>query len=730
MNRNNLSYFLLACCVLCLQRSAKAQSMQEILRKEMTLGHLRPSVIAGAGLVDTSLPLSITVKESAGGLRIQTTAFLLNIQKKPFACNLLNTITHQKWLLDSIQYSDLMDGQQNFISSIRSVERKVNTWSLKSQDDQFSLVIEVLASGIIHFSIVYGKGTAGALSTAQNIKCIFKGAGDFFGGGERFLSSRLNGRKFTNQPHDRAWIPDSLRNPEYLKTQEPTYLPIPFIFTPQGNGLYVDEVNTTTIDLIHSAQNRFSILVDGLHTDLFFFAAANPRLLLKDYTTIIGRSPLPPKWAFGVWVNLRKGRDSVLYLAHFLRNTQIPVDAIWLFDFDDPESNTGWTYWTNGYFGNLRYVTDSLHALDFKVLTYLRSFSNKRLSYYDFPNPIHDEAVSRHFIMMADEVDRANFSDFSSNDQINFYNPATEGWWKNILKRNLVTEDFDGWMEDFGDVSYVYNRPKAAYEPMRFHLDSPYDKLSNEQIANLYPLLYHKMTHELSAQLKPDNTAFSRSGSAGSAAYSSVIWGGDQVPSWDKLYGYPSAITAGISAGLSGYGVWAPDILGLSPSRELWMRWVQFGALTPIMRDHPWDYLPENIKLFSDSATIRFFKKYAILHHALAPYLYLAAQESSRSGTPVMRHLLLQFPKDTTTYTCEYEYMLGDALLVAPVIEEGATVRKVYLPEGQWRYYWSDKIYAGKTWVTVNAPIDQIPFFILQGSETPRILPDPAGLPK
>ncbi|MDQ6842874.1 MAG: glycoside hydrolase family 31 protein [Bacteroidota bacterium] len=149
---------------------------------------------------------------------------------------------------------------------------------------------------------------------------------------------------------------------------------------------------------------------------------------------------------------------------------------------------------------------------------------------------------------------------------------------------------------------------------------------------------------------------------------------------------------------------------------ELWKRWVEFGAFTSLMRDHLWDNNPGAIKLWTNDSTIAFFKKYAMLHKMIQPYLYSLAIESSKSGVPIIRHMMLEYPTDTSTYNCEYQYMLGSELIIAPVVEEHADTKEVYLPEGEWKYLWDDKMYQGKHWVTVKAPVDEIPVFIKKGS--------------
>ncbi len=198
-----------------------------------------------------------------------------------------------------------------------------------------------------------------------------------------------------------------------------------------------------------------------------------------------------------------------------------------------------------------------------------------------------------------------------------------------------------------------------------------------------------------------------------------MLWGGDQQHNWKRDLGLPSVITAGITAGMSGYSTWGPDISSDGDDRELWLRWAEFGALTPVMRDHPWSRPKFSVDLWHDPGTIALFRRYAILHTALLPYFATYAAEAHRTGVPILRHLVLQYPDDPRAATAEYQYLLGESLLVAPVIEQGAVTRKLYLPKGDWLNYWTGEHLTGGTDVTVPAPIDQIPILVRGGAILP-----------
>jgi hypothetical protein len=154
-------------------------------------------------------------------------------------------------------------------------------------------------------------------------------------------------------------------------------------------------------------------------------------------------------------------------------------------------------------------------------------------------------------------------------------------------------------------------------------------------------------------------------------------------------------------------------------SKELWMRWAEFGALTPVMRDHPWARPRHYVDLWFDASTTALWKKYAILHSSLLPYFATYAEEAHRTGVPIMRHMVLEFPGDPGSATADYQYLLGEYLLVAPVIEQGALTRKMYLPKGEWVNYWTGEHYAGGVDKTIAAPLDEIPLLVRAGSILP-----------
>ncbi len=242
------------------------------------------------------------------------------------------------------------------------------------------------------------------------------------------------------------------------------------------------------------------------------------------------------------------------------------------------------------------------------------------------------------------------------------------------------------------------------------------------ELANVYPLLYHKMSYEAARRVKPDVVEFSRSGYAGSQGVHPRFSGaGTSSPIGRQTWACPRSYRRGITAGLSGYAVWGPDIQCVSPSKEMWIRSLEFGALSPVMRDHKWDQPKWAVDLWFDAETTDLFRRYARLHVSLFPYLYTYAHQIQATGLPIMRHLMLEYPDDPRAWEVENEYLLGEKVLVAPVLAEGAVTRSLYLPKGSWMDYWTDELIEGGRQVEVPAPLDRIPILVRAGSVIPLI---------
>lgn len=687
--------------------SPEYQSMLDELHREQP----RPTRMSAGTLLQTaSPPAHIQADDGKSLFRLESDAWRLEIAKDGAAMTLTNKQTGMAWQLMSrdqaaagiawMQGADAQNAAPMHISSIQHVEQHENTWQMQlkveGSTQPVHLEITAISAAVIRLSI-----QAEQLGDNARLQLNFRGAGPFFGLGERFAEAKLDGLKTTLRPEDLLGQPG----------HNWTYIPVPLLYTPRGMGLYLDTAYVTQFDLSHAAQQQFSIQINHPSVDCYFMIGAGPKETLEAYTALTGRTPLPPPWAFGVWICSYQGPEKVLADARRLRQDGIPASAIWTFDVMDQGDIMGWPLWWTGYYPHPRQFTDQLHDMGFKVLTYVHSYLRSVLAPYALPNPAFEEGA-RTGLMVLDAQGKPTGPAFEpfTDGNIDFTKPANVDWWEQKLREILLKDNFDGWMEDYGEWVNDTDRFAAG--------------VTGRKMANLNPLFYHKITYEISRKAKPDVVEFVRSGYAGSQGYTRVVWGGDQFPNWTQDYGLPSVLRGGITAGLSGFAVWGPDIAANGHSKELWTRWTEFGALTPIMRNHLWDKPEDAVTLWYDAQTTDTFRRYARLHVSLFPYFYTYAQEAQKTGLPIMRHLMLESPNDPNTYGLDQEYFLGDRILVAPVLEPGASTRSLYLPNGYWSNYWTGQTIEGGREVTIPAPLEQIPMLVRSGSILPFISAD------
>lgn len=683
--------------------SADYRSMLEKLHKT----YVRPSSMSAGTLLSTSPPTIIPVRaeDTATALHLESDGWRIDVAKDRWGITVTNKQTGLLWRLPAMNSSPSGlgwtqgPGKPEMVqsTSVEHVERRGNDWHmqvrLKGFTEPAAVDLQVISADVIRLSI-----RAPQLGNAQ-MKLAFAGAGPFFGLGERFDRVKLDGLKTTLRPEDRLGDPG----------HNWTYIPVPFLFSPRGLGIYLDTAAISSFDLSEAEDQKFSVQLDSPSVDCYFFVG-KPKAIIENYTALTGRTPLSPPWAYGVWICSYQGPEQVLKDASRLRQEKIPSSAIWTFDVMGKGDIMGWPLWWTGYYPQPRQFVDKLHSMGFKVLTYVHPYLRSVLYPYNLPDPSYEQGLHQGLMVHNPQGQPTGPAKPFADGNIDFTSPANVNWWEQKIRDIVVNDNFDGWMEDYGEWINDSDRFAAG--------------VTGRDMANLYPLFYHKVTDEVARKAKPDVVEFDRSGYAGSQGYTPVIWGGDQLPDWSQDRGLPSVVHGGITAGLSGFSVWGPDIEGNTHSKELWTRWVEFGALTPIMRNHLWDKPADAVTLWSDEQTVDTFRKYAGLHMSLFPYLYTYAVQANKSGIPIMRDLLLEFPTDPKTYEVDAEYMLGDRMLVAPVIAQGATNRSLYLPRGSWVNYWTGDMVDGGRDVTVSAPLEQIPILVRSGSILPFISAD------
>jgi sulfoquinovosidase len=322
---------------------------------------------------------------------------------------------------------------------------------------------------------------------------------------------------------------------------------------------------------------------------------------------------------------------------------------------------------------------------------------------------------------------------------IDLTNPKAVAWTKSIIKKNMIDVGLSGWMADFGEWL-------------------PYDAVLHSGVSaknyhNQYPVDWAKLNREAikEAGKEGEIVFFTRAGFSYSNKYSTLFWLGDQMVSFQTHDGLPSAVLGMMTSGVSGISLNHSDIGGYTTisnpitnyhrSKELLLRWSEMSALSPVFRTHEGNRPLKNWQVYnfenalgeksqSDEETVEKFANMGKLHYALKDYLKIYVREASRTGIPVVRHPYLHYPNDLQVRNLKYQYLLGEDLMVMPVISDGESQVSGYLPEGEWKHVWSKRVYRGGTRVRVDAPLGEPGLFIRMGSRNQKLLEKSFGMAK
>jgi len=543
----------------------------------------------------------------------------------------------------------------------------------------------------------------------------------YYGFGEKALPISRHQQYMT------MWNSDT---PGYAAGLDPIYETIPFfIALSQGKtyGVFFDNTYRSYFDMGKTDAARYTFGASGGELDYYVFTGGrerSPANVLHDYTTLTGRGALPPLWALGY----QQSRYSyapdakVREIAQAFREKHIPADVIYL-DIGYMDAYRIFT-WSPQDFPDPRKLLHDLHQQDFHAVTIVDPGVKVDEQYSTYT-----AGKGRHAFMRdaAGEELRATvwpglcaFPDFTN---------ALARAWFGSLYAGFLDQGVDGFWNDMNEpgvfVPADTNEPALVHDPRKtFPLDAQHDGDGHPgphaRYHNVYGMQMARATFEGLRRLRPQQRPFvlTRAGYAGVQRYSAV-WTGDNASTWEHL---ALSIPMLTNLSISGVPFIGADIGGFtgSPSGELYARWLQAAALTPFMRTHsaidteprePWLYGADFEAI--NRATIE-------LRYRLLPYLYTLFSVSESSGIPPLRPLWFEHPDDPAALLTDDEFLVGSHLLVAPVVHEGASARRVYFPRGgAWLDWWNGTRHEGGTSAEVAAPIDRLPLFVRTGASLP-----------
>lgn len=487
---------------------------------------------------------------------------------------------------------------------------------------------------------------------------------------------------------------------------------VPVLYCSAGWGLLLHSSFRSLWEIGTFSYTAGSLLTEEPQLDLFVLLAPEIKGLLKRYGDLAGRPAPPPTWALGLWMSHCGYRDrpQVEELLARLRAEHIPCDVVHL---DSPWQKTRYGpiagadacdfEWDEAAWPEPRAMLADWRERGFDACLWINP-------YLPEGTPIYDEALRAGFLAMSLSGGIARLDHGQPVGVVDLTNPAAKQWWQGRLRgllrmgaAALRLGDGDRLPEDA-----LFCNGKTGLE-----------------MHNLYPHLYAEAAFEAARQVHGEGMLWRGAGYIGTQRYGSGCAGDTQV-SWR---GMRNALRGGLSAGFTGEAFWGHDIggcVGDRPTPELYIRWAQFGLLSPLARFH--GSTPREPWLYGEPA-LAIVRRYAQLRYALIPYLRAAAAEAVAEGLPLLRHMYLEFPDEPNVDTIDDQYMLGADLLVAPVLREGARSRPVYFPRGRW-YRLDDPSDAveGGRFLEVAAPLDRIPAYARAGAVIPRYLAAPQHL--
>jgi alpha-glucosidase len=495
----------------------------------------------------------------------------------------------------------------------------------------------------------------------------------------------------------------------YGNETDPVYKNIPFFTGLKdglGYGIFLDNSFRTFFDFGKERKEALSFWAQGGEMRYYFIYGPDLTDVVKEYTELTGRSPMPPKWALGYhqskWSYYPE--STVRELADNFRSKQIPCDVIHL-DIDYMDGYRCFT-WDNKRFPDPKKMIADLRKQGFKTIVIIDP-GIKIDPYY----PVYQQGVYHNYFCTRMDGARFKGSVWPGPCHFpDFTNPEARQWWSGLFG-GLVGDGVAGVWNDM-------NEP-AVFEEGTFPRDVRHHyeghPCSHRKGHNVYGMQMARATYEGLEKFNGNERSFTitRSAFAGIQRFSSV-WTGDNMASWEHLKIANVQCQRLAASGVSFAGSDVGGFIG-SPDGELYTRWIQLATFHPFFRTHssgdhgdkePWQF---------DDKYLSIVRRFIELRYELMPYLYTTYWQYAEFGDPMIRSISMAYQHDKETLNREEEFLFGEHLLVCPISEKEAVSRLMYLPEGKWINYWTDELIEGKQEIKVQAPLDQIPLFVKAG---------------
>ena len=606
-------------------------------------------------------------------------------------------------------------------TSAKVLEKTDSTIQLDLTGEGLAMVLTVEAAGDRVRIAFTATGTQGGQAPFNKTSLAF--ALDpkerFFGLGERFGRLDHRGSSLYSWAEEGALgrgedAPIEASNP-YPNGPSMTYFPVPFYLSSRGYGVHLTTTYRTETHFGSEQAGAYRVAFNSPSLSMTVYTQKDPLSIIDAYTEDTGRPPVPASWVFGPRRRVGRG-DKVEGVQEILRMRQVKIPITGVDDavhFLPALSQTGQEK-------DLAMWTAQCHDLGYRAMAYNNPYVAK-----DNANAAADYAygIDHGYFVKLPNGEPA-LTQFISGKlltlaTIDLTNPGAVTWFQSLLKRTLDL-GYDGWMHDFGE--YI---PREAVL---------FDGRRGDEVHNAFPVLSAKAAYDLMEKERPgDYLFFVRSGGSGTQQYVPAVWGGDAEANFDETQGLPSTVRAGLNLSMSGVPYWGSDMTGFKcltaapHDKEAFLRWVEFGAVSPIMMEQNACSNPvkkqEKWKLWNDQETIDTYRHYALLHTRLSPYFDLLAQQAHLTGRPITLHPFLLHPEDPEVGKIEDAYYLGPSLYVSPVVRRGIVTKETYLPAGRYVAWDTLLVSEGGQSVATDAPLGVLPMWLVEGQMVPLLDP-------
>lgn len=529
-----------------------------------------------------------------------------------------------------------------------------------------------------------------------------------YGTGARTFGINLRGRSVS------LWNTDP---GAYYRTTEPINYCIPLYLGVRDDmvyGVLWDNPSRARVDIGASDADWVRFEAEGGILDVYLFVGDSVEQVLAQYTALTGRMPMPPLWALGYHQSRYSymTQDEVLAIAQTFREREIACDVLYL----DIHYMAGYRVftWDKGAFPDMAGMIEALHRQGFKLVPILDPGVKVDPDYFGYQNGMLDGV----FVTYPDGEVASGVVWPGLTHLPDFTSGRVRQWWAEQLGALLAT-GIDGIWNDMNEPLF-FGEDEITGLPDYAHHDNEGQGGNHRDLHNVYGMLMASASREALARARPEHRQFciTRAGYAGAQRIASS-WTGDNRSSWDHLR---LSLSITLNMALSGQSFTGADVGGFADDTtpELLARWTQAGSLLPFFRNHSAvDTIHQEPWLFGE--TIEAICRDAIqLRYDLMPYLYTAFAVCHFDGTPIVKPLLCAEPETGHLRQVDDCYLVGERLLVAPIVEEGSIRRNVYLPRGEWYDYWTHERLSGGGFVTVDAPLDHLPLFVKAGTVLPK----------